>query len=219
MNSKMPKRALMAILFLALLGRNSWAQTQDDWDWVNKHFFTVLDELLPIKERLGFSLGYRSYHDLHVSELEFGFVFNRAPQAKHITVILRQPVDSSLYDQIMTAHRNNPNETIETIKKQLKLREQRLSEQTCRAVRTQFDEFYRLMLPMLSGKERREQRKGKFTITLHPRVHTFNADISGGSLNLVIGEQDHPFVEWANRTRKALENCASSSSNPRNTKQ
>ena len=216
MNSKMGTRALVAILFVSFLGRSSWAQTQDDWDWVNKHFFTVLEELMPVRERLGFSLGYRSYRDLHTSETEFSFVFNRVLQEKYISVIVRQPAARSLYDQVMVAHRNNPNETIETIKKQLTLKEQRFSEQTCRAVRTQYDEFYRLTLPMLSIRDR--QAKGEFTITLHPRVHTFKADISGGSLQLVIVEDDHPFVSWANRTRRALEHCGSVGRNKSTTK-
>lgn len=212
MNSKMRKRALMVILFAALMGRSSRAQTQDDWDWVNKHFFAVLEELMPIEERLGSSLGYRSYRDLYTNEPESSFVFGTTPQQKYMTVIVRQPEATSLYDQIMAAHRKDPNETIESIKKQLKLREQRFSEQTCRAVRTQFDEFYRLTLSMLSARGRREQNKGVITIALHPRVHIFKADISGGSLKLVIGEQDHPFVRWANKTTKALENCRSDGS-------
>jgi hypothetical protein len=203
----MPKRFLVAILFVSFLSQSSWAQTQDDWDWVNKHFFTVLEEILPIRERLGFSVGYRSYRDLFTNEPEFSFVFNRIIQEKYITVIVRQPQTTSLYDQIMTAHRRNPNESIEAIKKQLKLRQQRYSEKTCRAVRTQYDEFYQLTLQMLSARDKRDQGKGELSITLHPRVHTFSADISGGRMDLVLDEQDHPFVRWANKTRELLERC------------
>lgn len=209
----MQKPVLTSILFVSLLSRGAQAQTQEDFDWVNKHFFSVLEELMPIEPRLGYSLGYRSYRDLHTSEPEFSFVFNRVLQQKFITLTVRQPEGISLYDQIMIAHRNNSNEPIENIKKHLKIKEQLLSEHTCRAVRTQFDEFYRLTLRMLSARDRREQSKGEFTITLHPRVHMFKADISGGSLKVVIGEDDHPFVRWANRTRKAVENCSSTSGN------
>ncbi|HSB11335.1 MAG TPA: hypothetical protein VLM38_17745 [Blastocatellia bacterium] len=197
---------LTAILFVSLLGRFSAAQTQDDWDWVNKHFSAVLEELMPVDARLGFSVGYRSYRDLHTSEPEFSFVFMRIPKEKYLAVIVRQPDGNSLYDQMMAAHRKNPAETIDNIKKELKLREQRFSEQTCRAVRTQYDEFYGLTLSMLSDQDR--QAKGGLTATLHPRVHTFNADISGGGLRLVIDDEDHPFVRWANKTRKALEGCS-----------
>ncbi len=109
----------------------------------------------------------------------------------------------------MALHRKNPNDDIETIKRQLKVKEKHFSEQTCPAVRRQYDEFYRLTLSMLSAKDRTQQAKGEFTITLHPRVHIFKAAISGGSLRLVITEQEHPFVDWAKRTREVLERCAS----------
>jgi hypothetical protein len=203
----MPKRFLVTILFVSFLSQSSRAQTQDDWDWVNKYFFTVLEEILPIRERLGFSVGYRSYRDLFTNENEFSFVFNRIIQEKYITAIVRQPQTTSLYDQIMTAHRRNPNENIDAIKKQLKIRQQRYSEKTCPAVRTQYDEFYQLTLQMLSARDKREQGKGEFSITLHPRVHAFSADISGGRMDLVLDEQDHPFVRWANKTRELLERC------------
>lgn len=209
----MPKRFLVTILFVSLLSKSSLAQTQEDWDWVNNHFFTVLEEILPIRERLGFSVGYRSYRDLFTNETEFSFVFNRIIQEKYITVIVRQPQTTSLYDQIMTAHRRNPNESIDAIKKQLRLRQQRYSEKTCSAIRTQYDEFYQLTLQMLSAKDKRQQSKGEFSIILHPRVHTFSADISGGRIELVLDEPDHPFVRWANKTRELLERCRPDDSN------
>jgi hypothetical protein len=205
----MLKRIFTAILFLIIVSHTSFAQEQEDWDWVNKHFFSALEEFMPIEERLGFSLGYRSYRDLHTYELEYSFVFNRILQEKYLTMTVRQPDSISLYDQIMALHRRNPNESIESIKKQLKVKEDHFSEQTCPAVRKQYDDFYRLTLPMLSARDRAVQAKGEFTITLHPRVHTFKADISGGRIELVITEQDHPFVSWAKKTRQALEGCIS----------
>lgn len=207
----MLKRILSAILFIFLAGHTSWAQEQADWDWVNKHFIDVLEEFMPIDERLGHPLGYRSFRDLHTAELEYSFVFNKIFQEKYITVTVRQPDSISLYDQMMGLHRKNPNESIENIKKQLKVKERHFSEQTCPAVRRQYDVFYRLTLPMLSARDRAEQAKGKFRITLHPRIHTFKGDISGGGLHLVITEQDHPFVQWAKKTSEALERCNSAS--------
>jgi hypothetical protein len=205
----MRKQIFTASIVLILVSHTSRAQEQDDWAWVNKHFFSVLEEFMPIEERLGFSLGYRSYRDLYTDELENSFVFNRILQEKYLTVTVRRPESISLYDQIMALHRRNPNESIESIKKQLKVKGDHFSEQTCPAVRKQYDEFYRLILPMLTAKDRAEQAKGELTITLHPRVHTFKADISGGSLRLVITDQDHPFVSWAKKTGQALIGCSS----------
>ncbi|HYX71877.1 MAG TPA: hypothetical protein VE732_03845 [Nitrososphaera sp.] len=182
--------------------------TEEEFDWVNQHFYTVLEELLPIKERLGFSLGYRSYRDLYTDELEYSFGFNRIIQEKYLTVVVRMPDSVSLYDQIMSLHRKNPSESIESIKSKLKIKEWRLSEEKCPAVRRQFDAFYRLNLEMLSAKDRAEQARGSYTITLHPRVDTFYADISGGDMQLELTDSGHSYVRWAKSTQSALEICA-----------
>jgi hypothetical protein len=184
------------------------AQEQKDWSWVNDHFPDVLEEVMPIQERLGFSLGYRSYRDLYRDELESSFVFSRILQEKYITVVLREADSVSIYDQIMALHTKNPGESIEAIKKQLRVKELGFSEQTYPAVRRQYDRFYELRLPMLSGKDRAAEARGVYIFTLHPRVHTFRADVSGGSMRLVIAEQDHPFVVWAKATLAALKDCA-----------
>lgn len=157
---------------------------------------------------MGFSLGYRVYRDLYTDELEYSFVFNRILQERYITVTVRMADSVSLYDQMMALHRRNPNANIETIKPQLRIREWRLSEEICPAVRRQYDAFYRLSLPMLSARERAERARGVETIVLHPRVRIFKADISGGSIELVITNSEHPFAVWAERTRRAFEACA-----------
>ena len=181
--------------------------SQEEHDWVSSHFFSVFEEFFPIEERLGFPLGYRSYRDLHTEELEYSFVINRILQDKYLTVVVKMADTVSLYDQIMALHRKNPNASIEIIKPQLKIKEWRLSEETCPAIRQQYNEFYRLSLTMLSAKDRVEQAKGEYTITLHPRVHIFKADISGGDMKLVLSGSEHPYVRWAEKTRHAFEAC------------
>jgi hypothetical protein len=132
-------RLLFSILFLSFVAPPfSQAQELKDWDWVNKHFPTVLDQLMPIHERLGFSVGYRSYRDLHTEEPEYSFVFNRILQEKYITVVVRRPDSVSIYDQMMRLHLNNPAASIEEIKKELKMNERRISGQSCAAVRRQY---------------------------------------------------------------------------------
>ncbi len=206
---------ILAVLCLCLFAYQpcrAQYPSQEEHDWVGKRFFPILEQLLPIEERLGYSLGYRSYRDLHAEELEYSFVFNRILQEKYITVIVRMADSVSLYDQIMTLHRKHPSVNIETLKPQLKIKEWRLSEEICPAVRRQYDEFYGLSLQMLSARDKAEQAKGEFTITLHPRVHIFKVDISGGSMELHLSESEHQFVRWAERTRRAFEVCAASQS-------
>lgn len=183
--------------------------SQEGQDQVNSRFFSVLEEIFSIEERLGFSLGYRSYRDLHSEELEYSFVLNRIIKEQYLTVVIRMADSISLYHQLRVLHRKNPSMNIETIKPQLKIKEWRLTEETCPALRQQYDEFYRLSLTMLSAEDKAREAKGEFAINLHPRVHTFKADISGGNLELVLTESEHPYVRWAEKARRAFEGCAS----------
>jgi hypothetical protein len=177
-------------------------------DPINSRFFSVLEELFPIEEELGFSLGYRSYRDLHTEELEYSFVLNRIIKEKYLTAVVRMADGVSLYHQLRVLHRKSPGVNIEATKPQLKIKEWRLTEETCPAIRQRHDDFYRLSLTMLSAEDRAREAKGELMINLHPRVHTLKADISGGNMELVLTESEHPYIRWAEETRRAFEGCA-----------
>jgi len=203
-------KGMASIVFLLLgsLACPGQEQEQKDWTWVNEHFSSVLEEVMPMRERLGFfSIAYRSRRDLYTDELEVSIVFNEDFQEKYLTAVLREADSVSIYDQIMALHAKNPTESIEDIKKQLKVKELRFSEKTCPVLRREYDKFYKLTLSMRSSDDRAARAAGKYVITLHPRVHTFRADISGGSLEVVLSQQDHPFVVWAAQVRSTLEAC------------
>lgn len=191
----------LCLCFLAYQPLKAQSPSQENFDWVSKYFFLVFEELYPVKERIGYSLGYRSYRDLYTDELETGFVFNRVLQEKYLSAVIRTADTVSIYDQMLALHRKDKKATIDAIKPHLKIKELRLSEETCPAVRQQFDRFYEFSVQTLSAKDRTAQGKGDFTITLHPKVHIFRADISGGSMELVLSEQDHPLVQWAEQTQ------------------
>lgn len=205
------KRAklLTAALFLCLLfchsGEAQEYPRQEEHDWVGKHFFGVLEEFLPIEES---DLGYRSYRDLYTNVLEYSFAFDRDLNEKRIGVVVRTADSVSLYDQIMALHRKNPSESIEIIKTKLRVKEWRSDDKACPALKSLYDEFYKLDLPMMTAKDRAEQAKGSVNITLHPTMHIFKAAISGGNLNLVLTEQEHPFVVWVIKARRTMEKCA-----------
>jgi hypothetical protein len=204
-------RLITLTIFICLLFcQPSKAQeypSQEEHDWVSSHLFDVLEEFLPIEEA---DLGYRSYRDLYTDVLEYSLVFNRDWKGKRVSVVVRMADSVSLYDQIMALHRKNPSESIKSIKTKLKVKEWRYDAKACLAVESLYDGFYRLNLAMLTAKDRAEQAKGIVTITLHPTVHIFKASISGGNLRLALTEQEHPFVIWANKARRALERCATS---------
>ena len=67
--------------------------------------------------------------------------------------------------------------------------------------------FYRLLLKTRNAKDKAAEAKGEMVIFLHPTVHTVKADISGGMMNLVLEDAEHPFVKWAEQTKRRLQAC------------
>ncbi|MDX2042651.1 MAG: hypothetical protein SF097_15625 [Acidobacteriota bacterium] len=199
------KIAFHLVTFICALALPASAQTQQDWDWVNKHFYDVLNELMPFDD---YSLGYRSYRDLYTNELERSFFFNGDPFYQNLNATFRIADKVSVYDQMMELHRKKPTTTISEIKANLKIKEWQFSQSSCPAIKTQFEKFFRLSLEMMSSKERSDREAGVGTIALHPRIHSFNARITGGHLNLTITFGDHPFASWAEETFQALNSCA-----------
>ena len=179
-----------------------------EWDWVNTVYERVLEKALPIEGQGGFFLGYRQNRDYRVEELETSFLYNWTVQENFLTVVVAKPDSVSLYDQLVTLHRRGERSTDgEVLARLMRLRHLRLSETTCPAIRVQHDRFYRLRLDMRSEKERRDLAKGVITISLHPLIHHFRADISGGTVDLVVTDQTHEYVEWAEGTLRALDVC------------
>lgn len=207
MRQKLTILIVITIFIPLLFSQSGEAQeypSQEDHDWVGKHFFSVLKEFFPIEKS---DLGYRSYRDLYTDVLEYSFNFNHDWKEKRISVVLRMADSVSIYDQIMTLHRKNGSEPIETIKAKLKVKERFVDDRSCREVKILYDEFYRLNLLMETSEDRAQRAKGSVNITLHPEVHTFEAIISGGNLKLVITEDKHPFVIWAKKARRSFERC------------
>ncbi|HYE73953.1 MAG TPA: hypothetical protein VEF04_11515 [Blastocatellia bacterium] len=166
--------SVIAICICLLIGQLCDAQdepSQEDHEWVSHHFFTVLDEFLPVSG--DDSLSYRSYQDLYTSVLEYSLVFNKNLKDNRVDVVVRMADSISIYDQLMSLHRKNPAESIESLKKKLKIKEWHLNDKSCPAVKSSYNDFESLNLPMLTAKERAERAKGIFTVTLHPTYHTF----------------------------------------------
>jgi hypothetical protein len=105
-------------------------------------------------------------------------------------------------------HRGGQRSTdAEVLARSVRLKHWRLSETTCPAIRVAHDRFYRLRLEMRSEKERRDLAQGVITISLHPLFHHFKADVSGGTMDLVVSDQAHDYVKWVEETLPALETC------------
>ena len=203
-------RTFLAICFCLVPYLPYAAQTRADYDWVNDRFPSILEEVLPTNQGVGWRLGFRTYRDHYTEVLEYSCAFSEDFQANSIVALVRMPDSVSVYDQVMALHRKNRSQSITAIKRKLRIKEWRLTEKTCPALRTLYDEFYNFTLPMLSAKDRDERAKGVTTITLHPMIFDFEATMSRGSMKLSLDEEDHLFVGWAKRARANLDICIQS---------
>lgn len=198
-----------AVLFSAQAIRAQDYPSQEEHEWVEKHYLRIFEENFSFKKepKMLLLFGYRFYKDLY-NENEHAFEITKSLWENELTARIKTVDGEPLYEQIMRLHRKNPQADIEVIKRDLKFKEATLSEKTCPAVKKQYDDFNNLSLPMLSARDRAEKKGGGVTLTLHPPVHAFEASISGGTMKLVIDEWEHPFVVWAEKTRKAFEKCS-----------
>lgn len=192
--------ALIAALFLCLqVCRPSVAQTEEDWAWVNNHYGSVLEELLPIEQRLGLNIGFRSYRDLHPEIMEYSFVLNFDYPSNKVSAVQKVADTGSVYDQLMALHRQRPEESIESLKKQIKITESHLTQAQCPAIRTLFFQFDKIQFHAPSP----------WKITLHPMIYEIKSGVAGGSMYLTFVEENQPIVGWSLRVKKAIKNCLS----------
>ncbi len=184
--------ALLVVVSAYVSGR---AQEERDWDWVNQHFQSSLDEFLPLEKDA--VLAFRSYRDLYTDVLEYSVSFLQTRQGK-LEVVVRMPIDVSVYDQLMRFHLENPGEDISSIKKKLRVKEWRLTEESCPLAEYWFSEYEKLLLPTPTQRD---------IIFLHPTVYTFHLSDSRTDMEIKVYGNEHPLTVWAENTRRALSAC------------
>lgn len=191
---------IFAALFLCLSAfTENRAQDERDWDWVNRHYNQILDEVLPLEREPGYVISFRMRREGDPDTLEYSFSFIKDYQGNPLEAIIRMADTVSLYDQLMTLHRKEPTEGIERIKKRLRFKEWRLTEKNCYALAELFDRYKKLSFPAPSYGS---------IITLHPVTHSFWINGDTAKMRLDIYDEDHPLVVWAKESRKLMEACA-----------
>lgn len=198
---------ITCICFFANL--HSSAQKQADFVWVDKHYNTVLEELFPTLKGVGWRIGFRNYGNLENPATEYSAAFSEEFRngGNKIIVLVKKSDSVSILDQLLAARSSKRRQSINKIKKQLKVKEWNLTEDSCSPIKNLYSEFYSLDLKMLSNKDREEKEKGVATFTLHAVAYDFDATISGGGLSMTLTEENHPFIIWANKTRNVLDKC------------
>ena len=186
--------AACACLFICAPCR---AQTEGEIEWVNKHFGPVTAELLPIAEGTNTYVGFRAHRDLHNNVLEYSLLLNPTYPGDRVEGVLRVADTATLYDQLMALHRRGTGEPIENLKNQLKVKEVRVAEAECPALRAAFLKFSKIPF----------RAPDPYLLILHPMVYEFEANPLSEHMSLTVAESNHPLVKWALNTRRALEIC------------
>jgi hypothetical protein len=205
MRRKLSKLFLTALFLCLLICQPCWAQTDEDWDWVNDHFGSVLEELLPIEQRLGMNIGFRSHRDLYTNVLEYSFLLTYDYPTNKVSAVVRAADSVSLYDQLMTLHRKNPTESIDNLKKQLKIKESHFTDVECPALRTLFFQYNKIRFHAPSLQ----------LIILHPMIYEIKSGVAAGDMYLSFVEEHQPLVAWALRVKRALNASGTSSGRQR----
>jgi hypothetical protein len=177
------------------------AQTEEDFDWVGRHFPSALNELLPIEQEPDAYIGFRSHRDLHHNVFEYSFLLSKDYPANRVTAVVRMADSVTLYDQLMSLHRRNPAESYENLKGQLKIKEWRFTDAECPALEPLFERFSRTRFRPPSPE----------LLVLHSMIYEIRTSASAGDMRLVFIERENALVAWALNIRRAAESCINSS--------
>jgi hypothetical protein len=173
------------------------AQSSADWDWMSNHFDRALQDLFPVDERYGVYVAYRSHRDLYTDVPEYSSdTVSGLP--RYLAAHVREAESASVYDQMMAVHRRFPNRSAEDIQKDVHVKNSKLTELNCPAIKVQFSKLQQLRLapPQFD------------VVILHPLIHEFRIRAGSGDMEVASYDEENPLVLWAKETRHALEVCA-----------
>ncbi len=191
------KRMLVTIIMLFCMTQEVKTQKPGDVEWINKYYKSTLSTLFPIERESGIHIGFRSHQDLYPEVLEYSFILGREYNEDGVRIIVRMADSMSIYYQLMQLHRQNPSTSIASLQPKLKIKEWRLTEKSCPAITSRFDDFYKIKF-MIPNPD---------LVTMHPLVCEFYVGGISGRMHLTSFDEFHPIVSWALGTRKEIEGC------------
>jgi hypothetical protein len=165
-----PKVTIFAFVVLvsSWVSPNAGAQSVEDWDWTNKQFGPVLDELMPLQKPQGLYVTYRANRDYATSTPEYWFLIGYEPRENgyglngFLSAHVRLASPASIYDQLMAMHQKEPaSQDVGSFRKRIRLKAYDFTETNCPAVKSQIEKLEKLVtrLPNLNGD----------VVIIHPR--------------------------------------------------
>ena len=197
------RSTFLTICFLLLCGSFCVAQqTNEAENQIN--FETVLDKVLPIEQRLGLNIGFRTRRDLYTDTLEYSFLLSFDNPTNTVSIVTREADTISIYDQLAAIRRRSPKATIEDLTQQIKVKERNLTETECPQLKQLFFGFEKINFrPPSSG-----------LIVLHPMIYEIKSSFGGGDMYLTFVEDEQPLVKWALRVKAAANSCVAKAKKP-----
>ncbi len=144
-------------------------------------------------------VGYRYSHAPVPGDLENSFliVTESLGMEKTLSANLRVAETTSIFEQMTALHLAQPQKPLRELRDKLKIRVSQVTEADCPAVRHQFDEFKKLVLPA-----------PRFDfISIDIPNHEFRIISSTGEMHFQWLDERYPLVTWAQETKRALEHC------------
>lgn len=199
-----PKAILATLLFFSAVPLG-FSQTNEDWAWMDEHFQSTLDALLPLDQPIGALVIYRSHRDLYTDVPEYSLSIQQHNENNgkrhYLTARILVPDSQSLYSQMMALHRKYPDRPASEVRGELRLQTWSVTETDCPALTKQFTKLRELRFGIPLSDE----------IVLHPLIHEFRFRGLAGDMKIVIDDQSHALAKWATETKQALAPCTVSS--------
>lgn len=206
--AKLAIRCILLFLALAasvapLMFPTAAARMDTDSAWMTQNYGPALDALMPIRERVGMHVSYRSHHDLYMNVIEYSFVvgYDRNPEGlglqRDLSAHVKMADAISIFDQMLKLHTDNPREEASSIQQKVRLKVWDLTERMCPAIKTQFREFQAVRF----GPPRFD------VVVVDPLIREFAIQTGAGDMYLSLVDDRDPLVAWGLRTRQALEMC------------
>lgn len=205
------------LLFLALAASvaplmltTAAARIDTDSSWMIQNYGPALDALMPVRERVGMHVSYRSHHDLYMNVIEYSFVlgYDRNPEGlglqRDLSAHVKMADAISIFDQMLKLHTDNPQEEASSIQQKVRLKAWDLTERTCPAIKTQFREFQAVRF----GPPRFD------VVIVDPLIREFTIQTGAGDMYLSLVDDRDPLVAWGLQTRRALEMCEAEKDGP-----
>ena len=190
-----------------------------EWKWTDQAWAKLLKDFIPSKTDAGYYVSFRATQSLHAYQNEapeWCVVIGPDPKANapgvnnFVSAHFRIADSTSIYDQIMVMHRRKPGESLEEIRKRIKVKSIDLTESTCPDVKTMFHNFQELRF----GAPKMGVEDDAVTVYLDPPVYEIHIRAAAGDVDMTLYDDSHPLVVWAMDLRARLEACTGANTRP-----